>query len=160
MVIDLKDTNGNTLDISNDAIITFPSNVNSTKDTLVLWYYDYDQGTWIEEGLAQRQSDGSYEGTIPHAGTWSLSEAQETEPGIFRAQLLYESTQNPIRDARVFAIGPNWVKMDLSTDEEGYFELEVMPGEDFKLVIYDYKWQSKATLTETISAIASGDIVE
>ncbi len=159
IAIDLKDSEGGRLDISNDAIITFPSSVESSEDTLPLWYYDYNQGKWIEKGFAQRQTDGSYEGTISHLGTWSLSKPVVVELGVYRARITYDNG-NPVKDVRVTLSGKNWVQNDLSTDADGVFEIEVVPDEAFQLEAYNYKWKYSAKYNGTLPAIASGEIVE
>jgi len=46
---------------------------------------------------------------------------------------------------RLHAIGDNWISYDLSTDENGLFEIEVIPGESFQLSAYNYKDKYGAT---------------
>ena len=159
IAIDLEDSEGNRLNIISDATITFPSVDGNSNDILPLWYYDYNKGVWIEEGFAQRQTDGSYEGTISYLGTWSLSKPVEDEPGIYRGRLVY-TDGIPVKDVRISIIGKNWVQKDLSTDTDGMFEIEVVPGEEFQLKAYNYKWKYGATYQGTLPAIASGEVVE
>jgi hypothetical protein len=158
VVIDITDANGNALGVSDNITLTFPA-TGATDSVLPLWYYDYDQGLWIEEGYAEQQSDGSYMGDISHPGTWSLSKPVESAPGIYRGRILNEDG-TPANDVRICAMGENWVSTDLSTDADGYFEIEVVPESDFKLKAYDYKDKYGAVYNSTIPAVASGDIVE
>jgi len=129
------------------------------QNIIPLWYYDYDQGLWIEEGYAERQTDGTYRGEISHPGTWSLSQPIEEGVGIYRGRIINEDG-TPASDVRVHALGNNWISSDLTTDENGLFEIEVIPGSSFQLAAYNYKDKYKAMYNSTISAIASGDIIE
>ncbi len=158
----LEDNNGNALEFSKDEIGTLkfndvPSSVNL--DTIPMWYYDYDQGLWVEEGYAQLQEDGTYKGEISRLGTWALNKPLEEDPGIYRGRIIDENGA-PVGDVRVYATGENWVSSDLTTDENGVFELKVIPGEDFELTAYDYQDKFGASYNNTIVAVASGDVVE
>jgi len=158
----LKDDQGNKLSLveSETGTLIF-NNVSSLEkpDTLPLWYYNYKQGLWFEDGYAQLQEDGSYQGDISHLGTWSLNKALEEEAGIYRGRIVNKNG-SPISDVRLQAIGNNWISTDLSIDENGVFEIEVIPGKSFQLSAYNYKDKYKAGYNNTISAVSSGDIVE
>jgi hypothetical protein len=158
VVIDLTDANGSALGVSDNITLTFPA-TGATDDIIPLWYYDYDQGLWIEEGYAQLQADNSYMGAISHPGTWSLSKPVDIPAGVFRGRIFNEDG-TPASDVRVFAVGDNWVASDLSTETDGSFEIEVIPDSSFQLEAYNYKDKYKAVYTGTISAIASGAVVE
>ena len=157
----LKDSNGNRLHLaeSETATLKFDA-VSSLKKpaTLPLWYYDYNQGLWFEEGYAELQDDGSYKGEISHLGTWSVNRILEDAPGIYRGRILY-TDGTPAQNIRVNATGNNWSSSDLSTDEDGMFEIKVIPGSSFKLRAYDYKNKYGVNNNGIITAIASGDIV-
>ncbi len=159
--IEPKDTSGNTLNFTDNSIITLTFNSVASLDeqSVPMWYYNYDQGMWIEEGYAERQEDGTYRGEISHPGTWSLSKPLEDAPGIYRGRIVL-TDGTPAQDIRIYAVGNNWSSSDLSTDEDGIFEIEVVPGDSFQLVAYNYKDKYGAKYNGTISAIASGEIVE
>jgi len=160
--IRIKDNNGNTLRLADGETATLRFDAVSSlekPDTLPLWYYDYDQGLWFEEGYAQLQEDSSYKGEISHFGTWSLNKPLEEEVGIYRGRIINEEG-SPISDVRLQAIGDNWISSDLSTDEDGVFEIEVVPGKSFQLAAYNYKDKYEAKYNDSISAISSGEIVE
>ncbi|MDM5264383.1 hypothetical protein PF327_09265 [Sulfurovum sp. XTW-4] len=159
MSVELKDNNGTSLGISENITLVLSSVTGTTENILPLWYYDYEQGLWIEEGYAERQSDGTYRGEISHPGTWSLNLAIEEEIGIYRGHIV-DKNGAPISDARLFAIGDNWISSDLTTDENGLFEIEVIPGKRFQLAAYNYKDKYGAEYNAIIEAIASGEIVE
>ena len=160
--ISLKDSADNRLSFadSETATLVFKSISSLEKpNTLPLWYYDYNQGLWVEEGYAELQEDGSYKGEISHLGTWSLNRPLEDEAGIYRGRIINEDG-SPMSDVRLYAVGENWIGSDLSTDENGMFEIEVIPGSSFQLKAYDYKNKYGANYNGTIAAIASGEIVE
>ena len=159
--ISLKDSNGNSLSLADGETATLRFDAISSldkPDTLPLWYYDYEQGFWFEEGYAQLQEDGTYQGEISHLGTWSLNKPLEEEPGIYRGRIVH-TDGTPAQNIRIHAIGDNWSSSDLSTDEDGLFEIKVIPGKSFKLKAYDYKDKYGASYNGSIAAIASGEIV-
>ena len=159
--LSFKDDHGNALDLTSDtrATLTFNAVPSLEEQNIIpLWYYDYEQGLWIEEGYAELQADNTYKGDISHSGTWSLNKPIEIDPGIYRGRILNEDG-SPISDVRLQAIGNNWISNDLSTDEDGVFEIVVIPGEDFKLKAYHYEDKYGAE-SGTISAVSSGEIVE
>jgi len=158
VVIDLSDANGAPLGISGTITLTFPA-TGATEEIIPLWYYDYELGLWIEEGYAQLQADNSYMGEVSHTGTWSLSKPIDIATGVYRGRILNEDG-TPASDVRVHALGENWISTDLSTDADGSFELEVIPGSSFQLEAYNYKDKYKAVYNGIIEAVASGEIAE
>jgi hypothetical protein len=158
-VVELRDNEGNTLDVSEAITLELDGIEGTTADTLPLWYYDVQQGLWMEEGYAQRKTDGTYEAEISHSGIWSLSQPVAEEAGLYRGRIV-DANGVPISHARLHAIGENWISSDLSTDENGIFEIEVIPGSSFTLAAYDYKEKFGAAYPGTIAAIASGEIVD
>ncbi len=159
MVIDLKDESGNALIISDDILLTFHTATGATAEIIPLWYYDYAQGIWIEEGYATRLADGNYEGTVSHPGTWSLSQPVENASGIYTDRILYPDG-TPVKNLRVHAIAANWISSDLSTDENGVFEIEVIPGEEFTLEAYHYEDKYSAVYNGLIPAVAPGEVID
>ncbi len=159
MVIDLKDENGIALGTSDDITLTFHSAVGATLESIPLWYYDYAQGIWIEEGYATRLPDGKYEGTVSHPGTWSLSQPIEDATGTYTNRIVYPDG-TPVKNLRVHAIGKNWIRTDLTTDENGEFKIEVIPGEEFSLKVYHYGDKYDAEYNGIIAAVASGETVD
>ncbi len=157
--LELEDESGASLNVSEHITLVLPSVTGTTKDILPLWYYNYNQGLWAEEGYAERQADGTYRADISHPGTWSLSQAIEEEVGIYRGHIVNEDG-SPMSDVRLHAVGENWISSDLSTDEDGMFEIEVIPGSSFQLKAYNYKDKYGAVYNSTIQAIASGEIME
>ena len=160
--LSLKDNNGNLLNLTDDTRATLTFNAGSSlveENIIPLWYYDYEQGLWIEEGYAELQEDGTYKGDVSHSGTWSLNIPIETDPGIYRGRIVFEDG-TPATEVRINAMGDNWISSDLSTDEDGTFEIKVIPGESFKLKAYNYKDKYEANYNGLIPAIDSGKIIE
>lgn len=159
--LSFKDDKGNALNLMSDtrATLTFNTVPSSEEENIIpLWYYDYEQGLWIEEGYAELHTDGTYKGEISHAGTWSLNKPIESDPGIYRGRILNEDG-SPISDVRLQAIGNNWISSDLSTDEAGVFEIVVIPGKNFKLKAYHYEDRYSAE-SAAIAAVSAGEIVD
>ncbi len=157
-VIDLKDESGNALSISEDMTLIFEA-TGATENIIPLWYYDYAQGMWIEEGYATRLADGTYEGSVSHPGTWSLNQPIEDASGTYTDRIVYPDG-TPVKNLKVHAIGDNWISTDLSTDDNGIFEIEVIPGQAFTLKAYHYTDKYSAAYNGLISAVAPGDIVD
>lgn len=165
IAIDIFDENRTKLNLINSATISFPSTGGVTTESIPLWYYDYLKGVWIEEGMATRQPDGTYKGEILHPGTWGLNMPLKSMPGIYRGRITYRDG-TAAKNIRVYAVGPNWIRADLSTDENGNFEIKVIPGSSFRLKAYDHKHRYEAWYKDkngndiSIQAIASGEITE
>ena len=158
MVIKLTDDKGDKLNISEPITINVYS-VQGTKDLEIpLWYYNEDKGIWIEKGTALRNEDGTYVCEISHTGTWSISKPVETAMGVYRGQIVDED-KNPMPNVRIKTKGENWISEDLTTDENGEFEVLVVPNEQFNLSAYNYEEKFGAEFTDTLRGISSGDTV-
>ena len=158
IVVDLKDDNGNALSITDNITLTFPA-TGTTEENIPLWYYSDTQGMWVEEGYATRQEDGKYQGDVSHPGIWSLSQPIEDASATYINRIVYPDG-TPVKNLRVYAVGKNWIRTDLSTDENGVLEIEVIPGEEFALKVYHYGDKYGAKFNGIIPAIASGEIVD
>jgi len=157
--VSLKDINGQILKLArgDTAILIFHVPTSERSQTIPLWYYDSEKDSWIEEGFAERQSNGTYRGEISHLGIWSMNRPIETDSGTYTDRILYPDG-TPATNLRVYAIGKNWISSDLSTDENGLFEINVLPGEEFTLEVYQYVDKYAAKFSGTIPAIKSGEI--
>jgi hypothetical protein len=158
MVLKLTNDKGDTLKISEPVTINVFS-INGTKDQEIpLWYYNEDKGIWVEKGTAQRNEDGTYVCEITHTGTWSISKPVESAMGMYKGKIVDED-ENPMPNVRLKAKGKNWVSEDLTTDENGEFEIAVVPNEAFNLSAYNYEEKFGAEFTATLQGIAAGDTV-
>jgi hypothetical protein len=156
MVVDVQDT-------SNDITLVFDAAAEATAESIPLWYYDYEQEIWIEEGYATRLSDGTYVATVSHAGTWSLGQPVEDDYTVYTDYTIYtdriiDPDGIPVTNLRVDAIGDNWIRTDLTTDENGVFEIEVIPGKEFTLQVYQYDENYSAKYSGKILVDAAGEI--
>jgi len=74
--VELLDDNGNELNIAegNTATLVFPvpsAMQNAAPQTIPLWSYNEEQGTWIQEGEAY-YDNGEYTGTVTHFSSWNV----------------------------------------------------------------------------------------
>jgi len=158
--INIKEDKGNRLYLSDTSVATLVFHVpSSEKDqTLPLWFYDYKKESWVEEGYAQLQDDGTYKGEISHLGTWSMSKPVEDAPAVYTDRILYPDG-TPVKNLRIYAVGKNWISADLSTDENGVFEIKVVPEEEFGLQVYHYNDKYAAKFNGIIPALIAGETV-
>lgn len=75
-MIELRDLEGNDLTIPEGsfATITFPiADVHKDLaiDEIPLWYFDEEKGVWIEDGIATRSSEDSFEAKVSHFTWWN-----------------------------------------------------------------------------------------
>jgi len=93
------------------------------------------------------------------SGTSSIeTEDFYTDYTIYTDRII-DINQNAVPNLRVDAISENWIRTDLATDENGEFEIEVIPGEKFTLQVYDYDKKTYATYSGKITVDAAGDII-
>lgn len=77
-VIDVKLTDpatGVELDLKEDTIATlvYPEvSTDQNLPTIPLWYYDEEKTIWVKDGVATRQTNGSYKGLVSHFTLWNL----------------------------------------------------------------------------------------
>lgn len=157
--IQLKDTIGNNLKISENIKITFDHSQELENDTIPLWSYNYNMGIWVERGVAHKDENGNFSADVSHLGTWCIAQGIETESGIYTGRIV-DTEGDPIPNIRVSALGKGWIVQDLTTDENGIFTLNVIPNKTFNLRAYNYKEKFGATYRNTLDAIAPGEIVD
>ncbi|WP_025652298.1 MULTISPECIES: carboxypeptidase-like regulatory domain-containing protein [Psychrobacter] len=77
-VIDVKLTDPATgaalnLKKGTQATLVYPKvSTDQNLPSIPLWYYDEEQTVWVKEGVATRQTDGSYKGQVSHFTLWNL----------------------------------------------------------------------------------------
>ena len=72
--VKLTDASGAPLQLKSTApaTLTFPaSSVSAGTASVPLWYYDETAATWVREGVATKQTNGSYQGTVAHFTIWN-----------------------------------------------------------------------------------------
>lgn len=89
MEVKLSDPAGRPLQMKDGspATLTFPrSSVSGTATEVPLWFYDEATKIWKREGVATRQADGSFQGTVAHFTIWNADfpGQRATLKGCFR----------------------------------------------------------------------------
>ncbi len=128
-VIEAKFTaaDGTALEMTNaaPATLTFPATGNSgTLTSVPLWYYDEAAKSWVREGQAARQADGSYVGTVRHFTIWN-ADISVANPATIKG--CYRDAQGqPI--SRVYAriVGIGWAASG-GVGADGNFEVRNAP---------------------------------
>jgi len=137
--VELEDEAGNLLqlkdDSSSNATITVAvpeSQKESAPDSIPLWYFDEEQGIWIEDGEAFLNDDKTlYIGTVSHFTDWNC-DVPVAEQSIIEGYVKDEFG-NPIN--RV------WVKLgqvSAITDINGYYRRRVPSNIEIEVSIPDF----------------------
>lgn len=93
------------------------------------------------------------------SGTSSIeAEDAYTDYTIYTDRII-DTDGKSVPNLRVDAISDNWIRTDLSTNENGEFDIEVIPGEAFTLQVYDSDTKTYATYSGKITVDAAGDII-
>lgn len=74
LTVELTGSNNEKLQIASDSELKFPivdEQLSSAPSTIPLWYFDEENGYWIEEGEATRVGD-QYVGTVSHFTPWNV----------------------------------------------------------------------------------------
>lgn len=117
------------LDGNNKATLTYPANtVSGNKNSIPLWYYDEDKMIWVEDGIATKQADGSYQGKVDHFTLWNIDipiKDEATVKGCFEDK----NGKKVNISSRITTTG--WSNYGFS--ENGMFEVRVPAGEPLTL---------------------------
>ncbi len=159
MVLKLRDDEGNNIDIQDPITVNIYNLTDTDASEIPLWYYHENKGIWIEQGTAHRDDNDVYKCEITHTGVWSINKPVEKPRGKYKSQILDENL-NPMPNVRVKATGKNWQSKDLTTDENGEFELYVVPDEEFTLSAYNYEEEFGAEYTDTLKGVPSDSLIE
>lgn len=137
------------------ATLSYPINSKQKTDapsTIPLWYYDYDQGQWIEEGSATMQG-GMYVGEVSHFTPWNVDkpiDMTKIEGRVINGEGL------PVRNATVQAVynvSRGWSGTAF-TDNNGNYSLNA-PSNNKCIISAKY-----CNLSSNILAINSGNTGE
>lgn len=130
LTVAFSDASGSPLNLSSGqtATIRIPvSNRGSTAvpATIPLYYFDEDQGVWVQEGAATLSADGTYyEGSVGHFSTWN---ADYLFDSISINGCVQDFTGNKIANALVNMEGFNYNGMTATrTDANGNFIVTAM----------------------------------
>jgi hypothetical protein len=73
--VKLADAAGSPLQLKagSPATLNFPASSNSAgAATVPMWFYDETAKTWVREGTATKQANGTYSGTVTHFTLWNV----------------------------------------------------------------------------------------
>ena len=93
LAVELSGSNGEALQLKDgkEATLTFPLNsalASNAPQSIPLWYFDEENGNWVEEGQAQLEN-GKYVGKVSHFSFWNCD--IESEPATFTLTVLDDS---------------------------------------------------------------------
>ncbi|HOZ50009.1 MAG TPA: carboxypeptidase regulatory-like domain-containing protein [Candidatus Hydrogenedentes bacterium] len=125
--------NGEELDlapgVSADIALQLPGDTSlELGETVPLWYFDEEQGVWIESGMGTVESDGSgglvYAASVPHLSWWNCDKPLE-ETHCVRGRVLNTEGQ-PVAGARIEARGLSYNGSSFATtDANGRYCVDV-----------------------------------
>lgn len=120
MNVELTDPQGNALnlDANSTATLIFPKDSNLNSPFVIpLWYYDKDQGYWVEEGQAVSSVNHSvFEGTVTHFTSWNL----DAKGPVAKLQgCVEDESGTKVTHAVVQFVSENWYSHVVPTDENG-----------------------------------------
>ncbi len=124
----LEDESGASVNLASNqqATINIPLAGNSANspDTIPLYYFDEQQGIWIEEGEATKVTVGGetfYQGQVSHFTTWNADRVFET---AYIHGCVVDSDNVAVSGARMISTGRDYNGSTIAyTDENGQFSL-------------------------------------
>lgn len=121
---------GEDLSIGSTAQIEIPipaSQASSAPDTMDAWYFDTDQGKWIQDGtLTKVATNGGYvyRKNVSHFSTWNADYLYQE---AYKSGKVVDEEGNPVEGATVVAEGDGW-RNETTTDSNGEYTLAVEPN--------------------------------
>jgi len=134
--VTLEDASANPLRLADAATakLTYPkdTNIETTPESIPLWYYDVKQGAWIEDGVATYDAaTESYSGTVTHFTTWNLDAKFD---GAALNGCIEDANGARITDAMLYISMAGNYKTKHNIDADGKFRLINAPsGVNFAL---------------------------
>ena len=128
--VDLEDSNGNTLEIANDKIITvkMPAD-NDSPENIKLWHLDENSGIWTETGSAYKNGN-YYEFEVSHFSSYNLDyNVDAVEKVIFSVYDDIRVLSNQLLNVYV----NNEFVEQITTDANGLFTLYWAPIGEYTL---------------------------
>ena len=128
--VTLEDSSGNKLRLADGttARLTYPmdDNIETTPATIPLWYYDIEQGIWVEDGVATYDGDtNTYSGDVTHFTTWNL------DAKVVRAtykSCVEDANGMRIPDAQIYLTTSGWNRNFINNDATGEFGFRNAPS--------------------------------
>ncbi|MFC2130487.1 carboxypeptidase-like regulatory domain-containing protein [Bacteroidota bacterium] len=123
--------------------------------SIPLWYYDEEKGSWIEEGTAIK-SGNNYVGTVSHFTMWNADNPTETS---YLTGRVVDSNGDPISLSRVFSIGADYAAAYvITTLDDGTFNLPVKASAQVNVHAKYYNYSSNSAYYQTPSAGQTSNI--
>ncbi len=123
--------NGQDLNIGSTAQIEIPipaAQAASASDTMDAWYFDADQGKWIQDGVFTKVDKGGgeyvYRKDVTHFSTWNADYLYEQ---AYKKGRVVDEEGNPVEGATVIVEGEGW-QNETVTDSNGEYIVEVEPN--------------------------------
>lgn len=137
------------------ATITFPAPAGlEAHDQIPLWYFDEEQGLWVEEGMATKQADGTYVGTVSHF-SWHNLDYPETRANL--SVSVKDETGAPVAFQRVV-----YGQSSATTNKDGYLSVFVPTNTEFKVYVKSVDYANYSPeVSQTVPKItAAGSTVQ
>lgn len=131
---------GQDLDVADGAAleitIPVPDGAVDPPATIPLWSVDEQSGTWVQEGTATLNGEGTaYVGSIEHMSPWNCD--QVAEATCITGLVLDAETGEPIVGGRVTAYGVDYYGTSSgTTDEDGNFWLAVRKSSEVAVLAF------------------------
>ncbi|MDE3274042.1 putative Ig domain-containing protein [Pseudoalteromonas sp. G4] len=168
ITVDFHDESGELLQLADGKVaqINIPA-VGSNKPSVIpLYYYNTNQGIWIEEGEAQLVTADNgkqyYQGNVSHFTTWNADRVYET---AYIHGCVVDSNDNAVTGIRVRAEGQSYIgSSSARTNNDGSFSIPVKTNSTTLIstafgqqsrTLAQYVGSSDITLNECLSLSAS-----
>lgn len=149
--VEMRGSDGSLLQIAQNSRATLkfpPSNTTGSAAEIPMWYYDTSRSIWVREGVASRQSDGSYVGSVSHFSPWNIDYPVALNTVV--KGCVVNTSNEPVPYTMVRLVGPGFMTVGLA-DQEGKFESYVPAGIELQLSSY---FESQAPLF--VAPLATG----
>lgn len=122
--------------------------------TIPLWYYDYGQGQWIEEGTAKLQG-GKYVGEVSHFTPWNVDVPIETS--IIKGRVV-NSEGSPISSSLIYSKSITGWSATSYSDKDGNFNLRVGSNRQFEVQAFYISLISNKVQTSLLTSNSTEDV--
>lgn len=133
--VKLTDANGAPLQLSSTsaATLTFPaSTVSAGTATVPLWYYDEAAATWVREGQASLQANGTYQGNVNHFTIWNADVAYGLNQQATLKACFKDSAGQPALNLYVKVRSAGWSASGFAYN--GTLQTPVIAGQPLELI--------------------------
>ena len=153
--VKLTDASGAGLQLKSTApaTLTFPaSSVSAGTASVPLWYYDEAAATWMREGQATKQANGSYQGTVKHFTIWNADVSIPTANQGTLKGCFVDSNGQAVKTILATVRTTGWSRLGSASD--GKFQTAVPAGLALEVVS---PFATPAFSPVAVPALASGE---